>query len=452
MCFEAGRMRRQLSVSVLACLSALLASGKTLPEENCDVVVVGGGTAGVPAALQSALSGARTVLVEQCSQVGGTMTCGGVNFPGLFHAWGRQVIDGVGYALVTNCVALAGEKLPDFGEPTGVAHWKHQIPINIPLYVALAEESLTKAGVTIHYHAAPTSVVWTNGYWCLEIAAVGDTRRIKTKQLVDCTGNAGIVALAGFARERAEVIQPGTFVYTLDPGIEIDRVNRGLLESEYNKAIADGRLQNGDLRWGIVNFLKCKGNTANYVYNADNSTADLRTATNLRGRSAMLRMYRFIRSIKGFEAAKLVSMSSEVGVRETYRIVGEYRVTEADYRSGRIFPDSLCYVYYPVDLHENTTGVHPSHLTEGVVPTVPLRALIPKNSRNLLVAGRCVSSDRGANSGLRVEAACMAMGQVAGQVAALAALEGCTPARVPVSEVKKKLANSGAIVPMVDSK
>ena len=74
----------------------------TLPDEDCDVLVVGGGTAGVAAALQSARAGARTVVVEQGFQVGGTMTSGGVNFPGLFHAWGRQVIDGVGYQLVTN--------------------------------------------------------------------------------------------------------------------------------------------------------------------------------------------------------------------------------------------------------------------------------------------------------------------------------------------------------------
>ena len=68
------------------------------------------------------------------------------------------MIDGVGYALVTNCVALSGGKLPDFGEPVGAAHWKHQISVNVPLYVALAEEALTQAGARIHYHAAPTKV------------------------------------------------------------------------------------------------------------------------------------------------------------------------------------------------------------------------------------------------------------------------------------------------------
>jgi hypothetical protein len=88
-------------------------------------------------------------------------------------------------------------------------------------------------------------------------------------------------------------------------------------------------------------------------------------------------------------------------------------------------------------------------LGEGTVPTVPLRALIPKGSRNLLVAGRCVSSDRLANSGLRVQAPCMAMGQAAGVAAALAAKAGTSPLEVPLTDIRRVLAEHGAIVPAV---
>ncbi len=425
----------------------LAAFAKALPDEDCDVVVVGGGAAGVAAALQSARSGARTVLVEQGFQVGGTMTSGGVNFPGLFHAWGRQVIDGVGYQLVTNCVALAGGVLPDFGKPTGRAHWKHQIVVNVPLYVALAEEALVQAGVRIHYHAAPTAAVLSNGVWQLPVVAVGDTRTVRARQLVDCTGDASAVALAGFARERSPVRQPGTFVYTLDPRTDVDRLDRAALERAFAEALAAGRLRPNDTRWGLYGFLKNRGNTANYVDDADCSTADLRTETNMRGRASMLRMYRFLRSVPGLGKAALVSMSPEVGVRETYRIRGEYTITQADYTSGRVFPDALCYAFYPVDLHDKRTGIRPAHLAEGVVATVPLRALVPKGSKNLLAAGRCVSSDRGANSGLRVEAACMAMGQVAGAAAACAARRVCSPLEAPLAEIKAALRAQGAIVP-----
>ena len=140
-------------------------------------------------------------------------------------------------------------------------------------------------------------------------------------------------------------------------------------------------------------------------------------------------------------------MSPEVGVRETYRVRGEYLITHRDYTSGKRWKDSVCHAFYPIDLHRQATGVQTAHLEEGVVATVPLRALLPKGSRNLLVAGRCISSDQRANSALRVQATCMATGQAAGAAAALAAQHGISPAEVLVEEVKALLMSHGAIVP-----
>ena len=121
-------------------------------------------------------------------------------------------------------------------------------------------------------------------------------------------------------------------------------------------------------------------------------------------------------------------------------------MTLADYVEGRKFPDAVANVFYPIDLHEEH-GVRPKHLTEGVVPTLPLGALIPKGARNVLVAGRCLSSDRLANSALRVQASCMAMGQAAGVAAALAARSGVSPQQVALGEIRQTLQAHGAIVP-----
>ena len=123
-------------------------------------------------------------------------------------------------------------------------------------------------------------------------------------------------------------------------------------------------------------------------------------------------------------------------------------ITVDDYTSGRVFDDAVCHAFYPVDLHTKT-GVKPKPLKPGMVPTIPLRALVPKGSSNILVAGRCVSSDRLANSGLRVQAACMAMGQAAGVAAALAAKKNTTPLQVPLQEIRQTLAKHEAIVPAV---
>jgi hypothetical protein len=357
------------------------------------------------------------------------------------------VIAGVGWELVARTVAEAGGVLPDFAEPTGKAHWKHQVTVNIPLFVALAEEMLRDAGVTIHYHAAPMKIEKTAEGWRVTTAAVGDTRTIVCKQLVDCTGNGAVAGLLRFARLREEERQPGSFAYTLNPHADLKKMDAKDLQKRFGEAVKAGVVQRGDCRWGVMQYLLGGGNVGNYVSGADSSDADARTDANLRGRAGMLRMVRWLKTVPGLEKVELVSMSPEVGIRETYRVLGEVLVTSEDYVSGRRWDDSVCYGFYPVDLHSQKTGVQPKHLKEGVVPTVPLRALIPKGSANLLVAGRCLSSDRLANSGLRVQATCMATGQAAGVAAALAAKRGVTPAAVPLPELKAQLKAQGAVVP-----
>jgi len=431
----------------VALLMSATAWTAELPSEVCDVAVIGGGSAGICAAVQSGRAGAKTVLLEAASQVGGNTTTGGVNFPGLFHAWGRQVVSGVGWELVTNTVALSGGTLPDFSQPTGKSHWKHQVTVNIPLFVALAEEMLTKAGVTIHYQAAPMRIEKMPEGWRVLTAAVGDTRTIVCKQLVDCTGNGAVAGLLGLERLREEERQPGSFAYTLRSNADLKKLDAKVLQARFNEAVKTGVVQRSDCRWSVMQFLLSGGNVGNYVEGADNSTADARTDANLRGRASMLRMYRWLKTVPGLEKIELIGMSPEVGVRETYRVMGEVLITYDDYVGGRRWDDSVCYAFYPVDLHNQKTGVQPAHLKEGIVPTVPLRALIPKGSRNLLVAGRCLSSDRLANAGLRVQATCMATGQAAGAAAALAARNGVTPGEVPVAELKSLLCSQGAIVP-----
>ena len=149
----------------------------------------------------------------------------------------------------------------------------------------------------------------------------------------------------------------------------------------------------------------------------------------------------------GVPALRRYWLSAEVGVRETWRVEGDYVISHEDYVSGRKFNDAMCYAYYPIDLHSVGEGVKPQQLDMGVVPAVPFRALCVKGLPNLLVAGRCVSADRLAASGLRVQGACMAMGQVAGQAAALAAAKGCDGRDVPLVELRTALKASRAVVP-----
>ena len=377
---------------------------------KADVVVIGGGTAGTIAAIQAARAGAKTVLIERGSQLGGTTTVGGVAFPGLFHAWGKQVISGIGWDLVGKTVAMDGGKLPDFTKPTG-AHWKLQVLINPFLYAALAEEACLQAGVTIHYYEFPLSVREATDGWLVECVGPGMRRRLACRQLIDCTGGADVVGMLKLKRLREKETQPGSMLFKVGDAFRAGRE----------------RLQ------------------AVYVHGADSSTSVTRTRATLAGRQAMLKHLRK-KLTRGASGVRLVQMQPEAAFRESYRIAGETVITHNDYISGRLFKDAVCHAFYPVDLHTRT-GVRPKQLAKGVVPTVPLRALAPKGSRNILVAGRSVSSDRLANSGLRVQAACMAMGQAAGATAALAAKRKTTPLKVPFDEITQVLRDHGAIVP-----
>lgn len=420
-----------------------------MPKHNTpldiDVLVVGGGPAGITAAIQAARAGASTILLESGSQLGGTTATAGVNFPGLFHAWGKQVIAGIGWELVEETVRMGNGRMPDFSVPYGRSHVKFHIPINPYLYVLLAEEKCGQAGVRLRYYETPISVRFRDHRWEVEVVGKGTSILIRCKQLIDCTGNAIVVQMAGLPVLRSEVTQPGTLMFKID-GYDLDKVDKTLLNRRCQEAVDQGRLKKEDHRNRILGPLGNRGGNTMHTMNADSTTSETHTDANIRARKNLLDTLRFYREIPGLEKLNLVSMPTEIGIRETYRIVGEYQITEKDYVAGRKFEDAWAYSFYPIDLHKKG-GVATKHLEEGVVPTISMRAQIPKNSRNLLVAGRCVSSDQLANSALRVQASCMAMGQAAGVAAALACSLKTTPLDVPLDRIKTLIAEHGGIVP-----
>ncbi len=420
-------------------------SDKKIKTIKTDILVVGGGTAGVIAAIQAGRAGCSTILIENGSQLGGTTTTGGVAFPGLFHAWGKQVIAGIGWELVTDTVKLGDSKLPDFSIPTGKNHPKHQVRINPNIYALLAEEKCMEAGVQLRYYETPVNAEFKGNHWEVESVGKGTHIKISCKQLIDCTGNAYVTSLAGYNVLREKETQPGSLMFKID-GYNLETLDKKLIRDRYNKAVNEGRLVKEDFRNNIEGLLRSAGDNIHHIARADSTTSETHSVTNIKSRSTLLETLRFLRELPGCEKIKLVSMQPETGIRETYRVDGEYQITQEDYINGKVFDDAVSYSFYPIDVHDKN-GVVPKHLTEGTVPTVPIRALIPKNSQNFLVAGRCVSSDRLANSALRVQASCMAMGQAAGVAAALAVRNKTTPFKVQLQEIKEMLVNNGAIVP-----
>jgi len=452
------KMKRRTALAALGAISL----GVTLPDigkaasfpvaSTCkrqqlktDILVVGGGTAGVIAAIQAGRAGMNTVLLENGSQLGGTITTGGVAFPGIFFAWGKQIIGGIGWELVQETVHLNGDSLPNFAVPHKKQHWKHQIRINGPLYALLAEEKCVEAGVDIHYYETPTSISRKGDQWVINAVGKGVNTEIVCNQLIDCTGNAYVAGLVGYPLVREKETQPGTLMFKLE-GYDIEALDLETLEKKYEEAVKRGDLVKSEFG-NIIRLLKSGGDNVQHIAGADSTTALSHTLTNIKGRSSLLHTLRFLRTLPGCEGIRISEVQPEVAVRETYRIDGVYTITHRDYISGKVFDDALSYSYYPIDLHTEN-GVIPEQLSQDVVATIPIRALVPRGSQNFLVAGRCISSDRKANSALRVQASCMGMGQAAGAAAAVACAQKKSPLDVPLSDIRNLLTEHGGIVPL----
>tara|TARA_B110000967_G_scaffold71508_1_gene74023 strand:+ start:765 stop:2144 length:1380 start_codon:yes stop_codon:yes gene_type:complete len=450
-------IKNQVAGTAILAASGLVhkASAENLPSPSpqnmdvldVDVLVVGGGSAGHVAAIQAGRMGAKTVLLERGSQLGGTTTTGGVCFPGLFHAWGKQVISGIGWELVAKSVKVDGQKLPNFAR-IHKSHVPHHVRINGQLYTLLAEEACLDAGVSLAYYQFPQKVTQTADGWLVDVVGQGVQYQLRCRQIIDCSGGAEVVGMTGFERMREKTRQPGTQV-VIYKGIDraIVRKNMARIKSMYKEALQSGALQKGDTWSGnVMQPINSTSGNVNHIFGADSTNAATQTQTNLAGRKSVLRMLKFLKTIPGGENASIDRMMNETASRETYRIKGETVITVDDYTSGRVFEDALSYSFYPIDLHDEN-GVKPRHLKPGMVPTIPRSALIPKGSKNIMVAGRSVSSDRLANSAARVQASSMGMGQAAAVTATLAAQLNMTPAQVPLEKIHAVLKQHQAIVP-----
>lgn len=438
-------------LSVLFSIAFTLSSVQA-DQVDCDVLVVGGSGTGATAAIQAARLGAKTILLEISHKMGGTNVTAGVTSIHVFGAWNRQIIAGIPWEIMEELAALDGARIPDLTISYGRNQGKAGVSVQPHLYSIILEDMCLKAGVELRYFEAPSSVKPLKDdsgfYWQVVTSAMGTLRHIRCREMIDCTGNGALCALAGAERMKDEKDQqPGTFNYRISHKINPEKLTleqRTLIQKRYEEALEKGTLQWGDARQGI--FVSLKSTANNYVFKADNSTAELRSKTNTRGRQSALRMLKFIRSLPGGEDARLQAACEEVGIRETWRVKGEYIITVDDYIAGTKWKDSIAFSFYPVDPHVDGPTA-PGHLKTGVVPTIPLRALIPKGIDHLLVAGRCISSDHLANSSLRVQATCMAGAQAAGAAAALAIRSKTTPLNVNIDELKQTLRKHKAIIP-----
>lgn len=421
--------------------------------EHYDLIIAGAGPAGICAALQAGRTGAKTLLVEKNGIAGGAVTAAGIAEPGLFDAFGTQLIGGIGWELVAETLNTEGKELPDFSRPMVEALWKYQVKINPFIFACIAEKALLDSDVKIAYHTMIAAAKPTNDIWETTLCGKDGLYTVTGAMLIDCTGDANLTKIAGFPVIAEQVCQPGSANVVLG-GFSPEDVDKADLAEAFIKAEKAGEIHYKDLGWfksaaekGDFLFLNRNGVNGNHIGFINAGSSKEKSAMECAAHASILRAFRFLKRRKGLENLTINAFAPECGVRESRRIIGEYTMTKDDYLNGRCFDDALCHSFYYVDIHDMEKGLILEQIRPGIHPQVPRRIMIPKGADNFMAAGRIVSSDRAANSCLRIQASCMATGQAAAATAVCALQEKKSVGTADLKNIRKLLKANGAIIP-----
>ena len=431
---------------------------RSLPVKvTADVFVAGGGPAGVAAAVAAARHGAKVVLAESHTCLGGMSTAGKVM---VFMPWG----DGI-HPLADGFGSRVKARLAKESHIKGPAH-------DMEAFKRVYDKEMTEAGADFRFYTRLVDVIAEGGEIQYAVcAAPSGMWAVKAKVYVDATGNGDLSVLAGAEWKKGDAngkMMPGTLVSYWDQ-IDWDRWAKEkpagfagsgqsfgafLPEANRDKVLSVPDLhfsgifrQEGGL--GLANMGHCFG--------VDGTDETSLTKALVEGRQSMVEYERYLHEYlkRGMENARLLATAELLGIRETRRIIGDYVLTHDDYVKRAHFPDEIGRYAYPIDIHPSSAD--PKAMAEHVKQFqrkyryargesygIPYRILTPKGIRNLLVAGRCVSSDEMVQASIRVIPACYITGQAAGIAAAMAADRALSVHDVPVGELRQKLLAFGA--------
>jgi hypothetical protein len=418
-----------------------------------EVVVLGGGPAGIAAAAAAGRAGRSTILVERYGFLGGAGTAAGLaNFCGLHakvHGEHRQVVHGVCDEILDRIQHLGGLAQPHmlFGGKIQAQAY------DVSAYKIAADELLLGAEVKLAFHALAAGFVDSH----LLVETKSGRGAIAGQVFIDCSGDADLAAWAGAPYEvgdgKGGMLYPST-MYRIG-GVDAEKAGNAweAIPRLMEEAEAKGRRfprkkpivrpQPNPSEWR-ANLTQIRNPDGSAVSGID---AEQLAFGEVEGRRQVRDTFEFIRgATPGFERAYIADIAPQIGIRETRRIRGEYMLTEDDVLDCADFPDAIGVNGWPVEAHVAGSVDFVFQRNPRGYNQLPYRMLVPAQTQNLLVAGRCASMTHGGQSAARVSGACFAMGQAAGTAAHFALKHGGPPAQVDVEELKKKLESDGAFL------
>ena len=425
-----------------------------------EVAVLGGGPAGIAAAVAAARAGRKTLLVERYGFLGGMGTSAGVtNFCGLHanvHGELHRVVQGIASDLLARIDRLDGLNKPHLilGKILAQAY-------DTAAYKIAADDLLAAHKVDILFHALGAGVAMQDQARidALFVETKAGRQAVRADIFIDCSGDGDLAAWAGAPFEVGDAA--GHMLYpsmmfrlnNIDPATagEAWRTIPQLMEQaeakgthQFPRKAAIVRPQRSPIEWR-VNFTQLKRGDGSAI---NGLAPDDLTRGEIDGRRQAIQAFQFLRTVPGFEKSYIVDLPPQLGIRETRRIVGGYQLSGDDVLGCASFADSIGVNGWPIEEHVAGDVIFrfPQIPESRGYNELPYRMLVPERIDNLLVAGRCASMTHEGQSAARVSGACFAMGEAAGAAASLALSGNRVPRDIAIERLQRALKERGAFI------
>jgi len=417
-------------------------------DKKYDLIVVGGGFAGVAAALEAAEKGLQVLLIEKYNCLGGAAAnC--LVLPFMNH-WTKDP-ETEEYKPLTGSLFL---EIVDQMAQLGGFH-ENKRTFDEEILKLVLNRLCIRQGVNLLFNTTVTGVEM-DGRKIHCIRALGKSRmlELQAKYYIDATGDAELSMLAGcrckVGREEDGLCQPMTLCFRVGG---VDRAlfvqERPQIDARYKQLQAQGKIKNP--RENILLFLTMHHGIIHYnttrVVKLDPTDPFAVTRAEIEAREQVFELMALFKEFKSFENAYLLSTALQIGIRESRMVEGEYTLTVEDLKSLARFPDAIAVANYDIDIH-NPEGTGTSHyyFGNGEYYQIPYRCLLPKDCENLLVAGRCISSTHEAQASYRIMPFCCELGQAAGAAVSVAVQGGTDLRGVDMDKLQAILRNEQFLI------